>query len=163
MSSLLENYTLIPLPPSVQSYRHLRAFTGLSPRTNQQTSLALANSFFTCHIIYAPPNPPTPSTNPPSSPTPPEIVGMTRVFGDAGWYFVLADVCVLPAHQRRGLGELMVRRCLREIEQRAPPGAYVTVGADPPGRRLYERVGFRETAPETVGMAMILGAEGGTE
>ncbi|MET0819295.1 MAG: hypothetical protein ABWZ67_17135 [Solirubrobacteraceae bacterium] len=39
----------------------------------------------------------------------------------------------------------------------APPGATVNLLADPPGRRLYARHGFAETAPGSIGMALRLG------
>jgi hypothetical protein len=35
------------------------------------------------------------------------------------------------------------------------PNAYVNLLADPPGRRLYERHGFTETAPASIGMRRI--------
>ena len=46
-----------------------------------------------------------------------------RVIGDGGWYFHIADMATLPEHQGRGLGH-----------------------------RLYESMGFVETAPESLGM-----------
>jgi hypothetical protein len=45
---------------------------------------------------------------------------------------------------------------LDAIRRNSPPGAYVNLLADAPGRRLYERHGFRETAPTSIGMAMRL-------
>ena len=47
---------------------------------------------------------------------------------------------------------------LRPVREVAPPGAWVTLFADPPGRRLYARHGFIETAPASVGMGVVLGA-----
>jgi hypothetical protein len=45
---------------------------------------------------------------------------------------------------------------LDAIRRGAPPGAYVNLLADPPGRRLYARHGFTETAPYSIGMAQQL-------
>ncbi len=81
---------------------------------------------------------------------------MGRLLGDGGWYFHVIDMAVLPQHQRRGVGAAVLTALLDRIRQQAPPGAYVNLLADPPGRRLYERHGFRETAPGSVGMAMRL-------
>jgi len=36
----------------------------------------------------------------------------------------------------------------------APPGPYITLLADEPGRRLYERHGFVLAAPQSVGMKL---------
>jgi GNAT superfamily N-acetyltransferase len=62
-------------------------------------------------------------------------------------------MAVLPEHQRRGLGDLILTVLLERIRREAPPGAYVNLIADPPGRRLYARHGFTATAPDSIGMA----------
>ncbi|MGI8683149.1 MAG: GNAT family N-acetyltransferase, partial [Mycobacteriales bacterium] len=68
------------------------------------------------------------------------------------------DMAVLPAHQRRGLGDAILGALLNRVREVAPPGAYVNLLTDPPGRRLYERHGFAETAPGSIGMALRLDA-----
>jgi ribosomal protein S18 acetylase RimI-like enzyme len=83
-------------------------------------------------------------------------VGMGRLIGDGGWYFHVVDMAVLPEHQRRGLGDLILTELLARIRRDAPEGAYVTLLADPPGRKLYAKHGFSDTAPASVGMAQIL-------
>ena len=79
---------------------------------------------------------------------------MGRVIGDGGWYFHVVDMAVLPDHQRRGLGDLVLSHLLDVIATEAPPGAYVSLMADPPGRRLYERHGFVDSALRSVGMVL---------
>jgi ribosomal protein S18 acetylase RimI-like enzyme len=81
---------------------------------------------------------------------------MGRLLGDGGWYFHVIDVAVLPEHQRQGLGDAILTALLNRIKAAAPPGAYVNLLADPPGRRLYERHGFTKTAPHSVAMALRL-------
>jgi GNAT superfamily N-acetyltransferase len=66
-------------------------------------------------------------------------------------------MAVHPGHQRRGLGDAILTALLERITVSAPGGAYVNLLADPPGRRLYARHGFAETAPGSVGMALTLG------
>jgi ribosomal protein S18 acetylase RimI-like enzyme len=79
---------------------------------------------------------------------------MGRVIGDGGWYFHVVDLAVLPSHQRRGLGDLMLTRLLEVVRAAAPPDPYISLMADQPGRRLYERHGFKPTAPRSIGMAI---------
>lgn len=83
-------------------------------------------------------------------------VGMGRVIGDGGWYFHIVDMAVLPAHQRQGIGDAVLTHLLDEIRQAAPDDAFVSLMADPPGRRLYARHGFSEERSRSVGMAMWL-------
>ena len=141
-AQLPEGYRLVKSAPGVDDYLALRKRAGLSPKTREQAVAALPGSWAACHVVHEPSG---------------ETVGMGRVLGDGGWYFHVVDMAVLPDHQRRGLGDAILRALLERIRAEAPPGAYVNLLADPPGRRLYARHGFAETAPSSVGMALRLG------
>jgi ribosomal protein S18 acetylase RimI-like enzyme len=132
-------YQLVSAPPPVADYLRLRIDAGLSPKTDEQATAALPGSWAACHVVQT---------------TDGEVVGMGRVLGDGGWYFHIVDVAVLPEHQRRGVGDAILTALIDRIDELAPPAAYVNLLADAPGRRLYERHGFSETAPGSVGMAM---------
>lgn len=136
-------YRLVDGVPPVDDYLRLRREAGLSERTRAQAEAALPGSWAACHVV--------------ADEGSGEVAGMGRVIGDGGWYFHVVDMAVLPAHQRRGLGDAILTALLERIAAVAPPGAYVTLLADPPGRRLYARHGFAETAPGSVGMARRLG------
>src|SRR5262245_54762526 len=133
------DYALATTTPSVADYLRLRAESGLTPKTPAQAEAALPGSWATCHVLHQ-------ATN--------QNVGMGRVIGDGGWYFHIVDMAVLPAHQHRGLGDLMLTYLLYAIRQATPTGAYVSLMADAPGRRLYQRHGFQPTAPRSIGMAL---------
>lgn len=132
-------YRLVPSSPPVEDYLRLRTESGLSPKTAEQASAALPGSWCAVHVVHE-------ETG--------EVVAMGRLLGDGGWYFHVVDMAVLPSHQRRGLGDAVLTALLDRVREVAPPGAYVNLLADPPGRRLYERHGFAETAPGSVGMAL---------
>lgn len=133
-------YRLQLSAPAVADYLRLRARAGLSPKTEQQAAAALPGSWAACHVVAE-------ATG--------EVVGMGRLLGDGGWYFHVVDMAVLPQHQRRGIGDAILAALLDRVRE-AAPGAYVNLLADPPGRRLYSRHGFVETAPSSVGMALRL-------
>jgi hypothetical protein len=65
-------------------------------------------------------------------------------------------MAVLPEPQRRGLGNLVLQSSLDRIRDDAPPDAFVGLLADAPGRALYRRHDFTETAPGSLGMARLL-------
>lgn len=136
-------YRLVLAPPPVPDYLRLRQEAGLLPKTEAQATAALPGSWAACHVVAEGGG---------------EVVGMGRLLGDGGWYFHVVDMAVLPAHQRRGLGDAILGALLNRVREVAPPGAYVNLLTDPPGRRLYERHGFAETAPGSIGMALRLDA-----
>ncbi len=139
-TGLVDPYRLIDGPPSLSDYLRLRSESGLTPRRRDQAEAALAGSWSAVHLDAGE-----------------ETVGMGRVLGDGGWYFHVVDMAILPGHQGRGLGSAILGALLDGIRDRAPEGAFVNLLADPPGRALYRRFGFLETAPDSVGMALTLG------
>ncbi|KAJ9272123.1 hypothetical protein DTO212C5_1886 [Paecilomyces variotii] len=69
-------------------------------------------------------------------------------------------------HQRRGLGDAVLKRLLWKIKVEVPweegkgeerrASAYVTLFADEAGRKLYVKNGFVEAAPKQMGMVMLV-------
>lgn len=145
MADLPTSYALHDGVPSAADYLHLRQDTGLTPRSMEQAVLALPGSWAACNVVEA---------------TTGATVGMGRLIGDGGWSFHVVDMAVLPAHQRRGIGDAVLTWLLDQVRQRAPADAFVSLMADPPGRRLYARHGFTERRELSIGMALWLGREG---
>jgi ribosomal protein S18 acetylase RimI-like enzyme len=137
----LVEYQLVEGPPTIADYLALRQRSGLSPRRSDQADAAVRGSWTAVHVVDRESG---------------HTVGMGRVLGDGGWYFHIVDMAVLPEHQRRGIGDAILTALLEDIRRRAPAGAYVNLLADAPGRRLYQRHGFRDTAPHSLGMAQTL-------
>lgn len=79
-----------------------------------------------------------------------------RLIGDGGWYFHVVDMAIFPAHQRRGVGNWVLTWLLDQVREAAPPDAFVSLMADPPGRRLYARHGFTERRDLSMGRAVWL-------
>jgi len=140
-AKLPDAYRLISTVPAVSDHLKLRERAGLSTMTRRQAEAGLRGSWTACHVVHEPSG---------------ETVAMGRVIGDGGCFFQVVDMAVLPEHQRRGIGDTVLAHLLDRIRG-AAPGAYVSLLADPPGRRLYAKHGFRETAPSSVGMALRLG------
>ncbi|MBS2937243.1 GNAT family N-acetyltransferase [Nocardioides sp. J2M5] len=128
---------LVGTPPTLADYLHLRAASGLTPRSEAQGRGAVTGSWRWSVVQHEG-----------------RAVAMGRVIGDGAWYFHIADMATLPEHQGRGLGRRVLADLLAQIDDAAPPDPYVTLMADAPGRRLYESMGFVETAPRSLGMRL---------
>ena len=129
-------YSVIHQTPSVATYRHLRQAAGLSPKTEQAAERGLPNTLFAVQVLANG-----------------ESVAMGRVVGDGGAFYQVVDIAVLPEHQGRGLGKLIMREISAWLQREAPDSAYVSLLADGQAWRLYEQFGFVLTAPGSVGMA----------
>lgn len=129
-------YRLVMEPPSVDDYLRLREESGLSARTREEAERGINGAWASVSAIHVESG---------------ETAGMGRVLGDGGWYFVIIDMAVLPRHQRKGIGDAIMTALLARIYE-SSPGAQVSLLADPPGRRLYARHGFVESAPGSIGM-----------
>src|SRR5215471_7381348 len=141
LALLNAGYSLREGAPSPTDYLMLRVRAGLSPKTEEQAIAAISGSWAACHVVRD---------------AEARSVAMGRLIGDGGWYFHVVDMAVLPEHQRCGLGSSVLTYLLEEIRQRAPRDAYVNLLADPPGRQLYARYGFVESAPDSLGMTLVL-------
>ena len=138
----MEDYTVIHATPSLETYIHLRASTGLTPKTVHATTIGLAHTLFAVQIAQS------------SSPN--TIVGMGRMIGDGGCFFQLVDMAVLPAHQGKGLGKLIMKELKEWMNRNVPESGTVLLFADGRANELYRRFGFVETAgltPSSIGMA----------
>lgn len=148
-SKLAGGYILREGYPSVEDYLHLRKASGLTPKNAEQGARAIQGSWYGCYVVVDEEEGSSVSTS--------QAVAMGRVIGDGGWYFLIADMAVLPEHQRRGLGDAILKRLMAHIKTHAAPGtAYTTLSAEVAGRGLYAKNGFKETAPKELGMGIVM-------
>ena len=134
-------YTAIQAIPSVETYISVRAATGLTPKTIQAATTGLANTLFAVQIVHS------------SSHV---IVGMGRIIGDGGCFFQVVDIAVLPAHQGKGIGKMIMRVLKDWMNENVPKSGTVLLFADGRANELYKHFGFVETSgltPSSVGMA----------
>lgn len=132
-----DGYALIEAAPDVDTYRRLRAESGLSPKTEEAARRGLAGTLFSVLLRHGG-----------------ETVGMGRLIGDGGGFYQVVDIAVLPAHQGRGLGKRIMAAIRGYIDRELPVSAYVSLIADGDARHLYAQFGFEPTAPRSEGMAL---------
>ena len=136
MSAALPYITRLAIP-AIATYQHLRVAAGMSAKSTEAAAKGLPNSLFAVQVLLGD-----------------EVVGMGRIIGDGGCFFQVVDIAVLPAHQGKGLGKLIMREIMQFIETEVPQSAYVSLIADGQAQDLYAQFGFRHTAPASVGMAL---------
>ena len=134
---LLARYEQDDAVPEVEEYRRLRVLCGLSPKTREAARIGLGNSLFATSIRLGV-----------------RLIATGRVVGDGGCFFEVVDIAVDPDHQRKGLGVRVMQAIMAYLEREAPASAHVSLLADGGAPALYEKFGFRPTAPASIAMAL---------
>jgi GNAT superfamily N-acetyltransferase len=124
--------------PEVEDYCRLRAAAGMSPKSHEAARRGLPNTLYGVQLHRGG-----------------EVVGMGRIIGDNGCFFVVVDIAVIPEWQGRGLGKRIMAALDAWLSANVPASAYVSLAADGDAKYLYEKFGFVETTPATVNMEYI--------
>lgn len=132
-------YRIAPAPPAVKDYVRLRKAGGMSPFSEEAAARGLKGTLFGVTVFAGD-----------------EAVGMGRIIGDNGCFFKITDIVVAPEHQGRGLGKRIMAALMAHLRANAPRTAQVSLLADVPANKLYEKFGFRETAPASLGMSLTI-------
>ncbi len=139
MSQLPDGYRLLDRFPQADDYRRLRSAAGMAPRSAEAAARGLPNTLYGVSVLHdALPDQP--------------VVGMGRVIGDGGCFFVVVDIAVEPEHQGRGLGKCIMSALDAWLRANAPDSSNVSLIADGDAKHLYARFGFADVGPASVGM-----------
>ncbi|MFC6254683.1 GNAT family N-acetyltransferase [Secundilactobacillus hailunensis] len=130
-----EDYQVNEVLPTPAEFCELRKAAGLTPRRLESATIGLQNSIMGVSIR---------KNN--------QLVGMARLIGDGATFFEIVDVAVLPAEQHQGLGTKLMQHIQAYLQTHVPTDATVTLIADVPADRLYEKFDFQPTMPESIGM-----------
>lgn len=126
---------------SPETYIHLRVSSGLSAKTPEAAKIGLENSLCCVVIVDTENND--------------EPIGMGRIIGDGACHCQVVDICVLPAHQKKGLGKLIMEKLKNFIDESLPPSCYISLIADGEAYQLYQQYDFKEVWPASRGMAFL--------
>jgi len=129
------NFEVMNEVPSAEEYVAMRVLAGLSPKDIEASEIGLRNSIYAVTIRNQ-------ST----------LIGMGRIIGDGGCFYQIVDIAVDPVYQGQGLGKRIMTELVNFLETQVPKGAYVSLIADVPADKLYEKFGFNYTSPKSVGM-----------
>jgi GNAT superfamily N-acetyltransferase len=123
--------------PAVADYCQIRVACGLSPKSPEAASIGLKNTVFGVCLKHQG-----------------RIIGMGRIIGDGGCFFQIVDIAVLPEHQKKGLGALIIETLVEHAKTSLPKTAYISLIADPGTPPFYQRFGFTPCPPGGGGMFM---------
>ena len=138
----MSSYKVIHTTPNVETYISLRALSGLSPKTTRAAEIGLSNTLFAIQVAV--------------SEAADRVIGMGRIIGDGGCFFHLVDMAVVPEHQGKGVGKLIMKELKEWMDKNVPPTGVVILIADGPAKHLYKQYGFVETSglsTSSIGMA----------
>lgn len=124
--------------PGIDDYCRLRAVAGMAPKTPEAAARGLPNTRYGVRLQRGD-----------------EVVGMGRVIGDGGCFFIVVDIAVLPELHGQGLGKRIMAALDAWLAVNVPDSAYVVLAADGDAKYLYAQFGFVETTPHTVNMEYI--------
>jgi ribosomal protein S18 acetylase RimI-like enzyme len=68
-----------------------------------------------------------------------QVIGYAAIYGDGQ----IADLAVLPAHRRRGVGRVLLVHSMMACQQRGLDAVSAAVTTRNPARQLYNQLGFR--------------------
>lgn len=73
-----------------------------------------------------------------------DIVGMGRVIGDGNIYFYIQDIAILPDHQNKGLGNLIMTAINEFLKVNAPDKSFIGMFASHGKESFYKKYGYNE-------------------
>lgn len=130
-------YTILDVPPSPEVYCDLRKRAGLSPKSLETAKKAMPLTVYGCCIMDT-------ATQ--------TIVGMGRLVGDNAAFLTIVDIAVLPEHQKKGLGKMIMEALMDYVKRSVSDDCYVSLIADGDASFLYEKFGFVSTLPKSQSM-----------
>lgn len=138
--TLPDGYQLLEQFPQTDDYRRLRSAAGMAPRSAEAAARGLPNTLYGVSVLHDQ-----------------RAVGMGRVIGDGGCFYIVVDIAVEPEHQGRGLGKCIMSALDAWLRANAPDSSNVSLIADGDAKHLYARFGFVEVGPVSVGMDYTVG------
>lgn len=132
------DYILTHEVPQAEEYIDIRCKAGLSRKSLEAARIGLANGLHSVVVYWGS-----------------QKIGIGRVIGDGGCFFEITDMAVLPEHQKKGVGSMIMRDLVRWLNENAPSTAYVSLMADHFTPEFYKKFGFTlSELPKSAGMYM---------
>lgn len=131
------DYQVVQRVPDVANYNRVRGAAGLSVKDEEAARRGLTNTLFGVCVLHRD-----------------EIIGIGRVIGDGGLCYDIVDFAVVPEHQGKGVGCLIMKALLAYLETEARPSALISLMANKGVAPFYAKFGFVARDPDMPAMAI---------
>ncbi|HEV7860152.1 MAG TPA: GNAT family N-acetyltransferase [Pyrinomonadaceae bacterium] len=128
-------YTVVERVPTVEEYNRVREAAGLSVKDSIAAQRGLANTLYGVCIEHER-----------------VTIGIGRVIGDGGLFYDIVDVAVVPEHQKKGVGEMLMSALMNYLNTHARPTSLICLMANKGVAPFYEKYGFKARDPDMPGM-----------
>lgn len=126
---------LTDIPPAAEDYVSLRLRSGMGSKDLKRSEIALKNSLFTVSLYDEG-----------------TLIGFGRVAGDGGITFVVSDIMVDKAYQRKGYAEQVMQAIDHYFDENAYEDSYICLIANQPADQLYRKHRFEYLPENKCGM-----------
>lgn len=121
--------------PTADDYVSLRIRSGMGNKDLEISQTALRNSLFTAALYDGQ-----------------KLIGFGRVVGDCGITYVVSDIMVDAAYQRRGYAEQIMVAIDGYLQEHAHEDSYICLIANQPADQLYHKHQFAYLPENKCGM-----------
>ncbi|WP_406660327.1 GNAT family N-acetyltransferase [Methanolobus sp. ZRKC3] len=135
----MNNYSIEEKLPSLKEYLLLREAAGWSVSDNEVMERGLDNSVYcVCAVANS------------------TVIGMSRLIGDHGLVYFVADTIVLPEYQNQGIGTQLMEGIMSYLEKNAPANSFITLMSAKGREGFYEKFGFFKRPNDDYGHGMMV-------
>ena len=129
------DYTVEHRVPGIQEYQQLRNSTGWEALTDDVVGVALLNTLFAVCVMWNH-----------------KLIGSGRIIGDGGAYFYIQDVIVLPDHQQKGVGTMIMLELEKWLSENTFDHSFIGLMAAEDVKAFYKKFGYKERDASKPGM-----------
>lgn len=138
MSAPGEEFVLIERVPDVIDYQRLRQAVGWYVVADDATAAGLNNSLYSVCVLNQD-----------------RVIGYGRIVGDAGIYYYIQDIIVLPEFHGKGIGRMIMDAVMLYLQRHASPNAFIGLMAAKGVAGFYVKYGFAPRPEDRPGMFLV--------
>lgn len=129
---------LVERVPGLEDYQRLRKAVGWYVVADDATAAGLKNSLYSVCVLSHD-----------------RVIGCGRIVGDAGIYYYIQDIIVLPEFHGKGIGRMIMDAVMGHLKKNASPNAFIGLMAAKDVAGFYTKYGFAPRPEDRPGMFLV--------